>query len=203
MENAAEATGSQIESVEKRKEELFARLKGVSNRLRYKIYEAKAVRAALEQKARETGVNARELRRRKERLEFTIATEATSIQKEREMMKEMKIIDKELDKAVEVEKLERKLRFVEGDVRSAEIEIDQIKKEIDGAKGEIKGLREQVKEKRSEERDKEWQEKKREQLMTRKEERDKEMKKEIEPFMGGLDDGVELGSIAVIKKKGQ
>jgi hypothetical protein len=38
-----------IEQLDKKKEELFARLKGVSSRLRYKEYEAKALKAALEQ----------------------------------------------------------------------------------------------------------------------------------------------------------
>lgn len=206
MENSEATEGaaaSPIEAVEKRKEDLFARLKGTSGRLRYKIYEAKAVRAALDEKARECGVNARELRRAKERLEFRIATEATSLQKEREMMKEMKEIDKELAKATEVEKLERKLRFVEGDIRAAEAEIEQIKKGIDESKAEIKAMREADKDKRVEERNKEWEERKRAQLMARKEQREKEMKKELEPFMGGIGEGVELGSIAVIKKKGQ
>lgn len=203
MENAESQSSDPIGAVENRKEELFARLTGVSGRLRHKLYEAKVVRAALEDKMKETGVNARELRRRKERLEFRIATEATSLAKEREMMKEMNLIDKELAKATEVEKLEKKLRFVEGDVTAAKVEIEQIKKDIDGAKSEIRVLREGEKEKRKEERDKEWEERKRQQLMQRKEEREKEMKKELEPFMGGIGEGVELGSIAVIKKKGQ
>ncbi len=206
MENSEAKEGvaaSPIEAIEKRKEDLFARLKGTSGRLRYKIYEAKAVRAALEDKMRETGYNARDLRRQKERLEFRIATEATSLAKERVMMKEMNEIDKELEKASEVEKLDRKLRLVEGDIRAADAEIEQIKKGIDDSKAEIKAFYEADKEKRSEERDKEWEERKRAQLMARKEQRDKEMKKELEPFMGGIGEGVELGSIAVIKKKGQ
>ena len=114
MENSEAKEGvaaSPIEAIEKRKEDLFARLKGTSGRLRYKIYEAKAVRAALEDKMRETGYNARDLRRQKERLEFRIATEATSLAKERVMMKEMNEIDKELEKASEVEKLDRNCPF--------------------------------------------------------------------------------------------
>jgi len=204
LENAESQPADPIEAIENRKEELFAKLKGVSGRLKYKIYEARVVRGALEDKMKETGINARELRRRKERLEFRIATEATSLAKEREMMKDMKVIDKELAKATEVEKLERKLRFVEGDIRAAETEIEQIKRGIDEAKAEIKAMRDGAKEKRTEEREKVWEEKKRQQLMQKKEEREKEMKKELEPFMGGIDaQGVELGSIAVIKKKGQ
>ena len=198
------APSDPIEQLEKRKEDLFGRLKGVSSRLRYKKYEEENVRAALDQKFRETGVNARELRRRKDKLDFLIATEATTLTKEREMMKEMKILDKDLEKASEVERMERKLRLVEGDIRSAETEVAQIKKEIDDAKAEIRAVSEGARDKLREEHEKEWQEKKRAQLMARKAARDEEMKKETGPYMGGIDEqGVDLGSIAVIKKKSE
>ncbi len=189
-----------MEAAEKRKEDFFARLKEVAGKQKQKIYDARTLRAQVEDKMRETGINARELRRRKERLEFRIATEATTLQKERDMMKEMRVIDKYLEKAGAVEALERKLRLVEDEIRAFEAEIGQIKRGIDEAKNEIKTLREKERDERSEEREKQWQERKRHQLM----EREKEMRKEIEPYMGGVDEqGVELGSIAVIKKKGQ
>jgi len=198
------APSDPIEQLEKRKEDLFGRLKGVSSRLRYKKYEEENVRAALNQKFRETGINARELRRRKDKLDFLIATEATTLTKEREMMKEMKLLDKDLEKASEVERMERKLRLVEGDIRSAETEVAQIKKEIENAKAEIKAVTEGERDKLKEEREKEWQEKKRAQLMVRKAARDEEMKKEAGPYMGRIDEeGVDLGSIAVIKKKSE
>lgn len=196
------ASSGLLNQLERRKEELFAKLKGVSSRLRYKQYEAKVLKAALEEKMRETGLNVRELRRRKERLEFKIATEALTLAKEREMMKEMRLLEKELEKASELERMERKLRLVEGDIRSAEAEIAQIKKDIDATKAEIKAMRESEREKVREQRAKEWEEKKRAQLMERKAKREEELKKELEPYMGGLDEGgVELGAIAIIKKK--
>ena len=200
--SSANAPDGLMEQLEKKKEELFAKLKGVSSRLRHKQYEAKVLKAALEEKMRETGLNVRELRRRKERLEFKIATEALTLAKEREMMKEMRMLEKELEKAGELERMERKLRLVEGDIRSAEAEIAQIKKDIDAAKAEIKAIREGEREKVKEQRAKEWEEKKRAQLMERRAKREEELKKELEPYLGGVDEeGVELGAIAVIKKK--
>ena len=196
-ENPPEA--DPFEVLDKRKEDLFARLKESTTRHKAKIQELRIIRAQVEDKVKETGVNARELRRRKERLEFRIATEATNLQKERDMMKEMRVIDKQLEKAGEVEKIEARLRAVEGELRAAESEIVQTKRGIDEVKGEMRNLRDSQREKRSEEREKQWQERKRHQLM----EREKEMRKEAEQYMGGLDEGVDLGSIAIIKKKGQ
>lgn len=194
------AEADPYEALDQRKEALFVRLKEAMTKHKAKIMEVRILRAQVEDKFRETGINARELRRRKERLEFRIATEATNLQKERDMMKEMRVIDKQLEKAGEVEKLEAQLRAVEGEIRSAESEIVQTKRGIDEAKAEIRNLREKQREDRSDEREKQWQERKRQQLM----EREKEMRKEAEPYMGGVDDaGVELGSIAIIKKKGQ
>jgi chromosome segregation ATPase len=193
---------AELSPLEKKKEELYAALKGVSARLRHKRHEEATLRDELSAKMAETGLNARELRKRKARLEFRISTEATSLAKERAMMKEMKLLDKELAQASELERMERKLWLVEGDIRAAESEIIRMKGEIDSIKKEIRESRESERDKIREEREKEWQERKRSQLMTRKAEREKEMKKELEPYMGGVDEGgVELGSIAIIKKK--
>ncbi|MDD5317396.1 MAG: hypothetical protein PHF51_01530 [Candidatus ainarchaeum sp.] len=193
-----------MDGVEKRKEELFGKLKGAASRLRHKIHEESFLRKVLEEKRKECGLNARELRKRRSRLEFRIATEATSLAKEREMMKAMKLLEAELVKASEFEKLERKLHLVLGDIRAAESEITQTRKDIEAAKEEIRKGRESVREKAREEREKEWQERKRAQLMARKAQRDEETRKEVAPYMGSVDDsGVDLGSIAVIKKKGQ
>ena len=190
---------SPLGAAETKKEDLFNRLKDASIRHRDARNKAYTLRGALEQKIQETGINARELRRAKERLEFRIATEATSLAKEREMMKEMRIIEKQLQQASEVEKLENEMRAAERDARGIDAEIMQIKRDIDEAKTEVKALRDDEKEKRALERDTQWQERKRGQLM----EHETAIKKELEPFMGGLDpEGVDLGSIAVIKKKG-
>ena len=161
------AEADPYEVLDQRKEELFARLKEAMARHKAKIGEVRILRAQVEDKFRETGINARELRRRKERLEFRIATEATNLQKERDMMKEMRVIDKQLEKAGEVEKLESQLRAVEGEIRAAESEIVQTKRGIDEAKAERRNLREKQREERSEEREKQWQERKRQQLMER------------------------------------
>lgn len=198
------AQSSEADLVAKRKEELFARLKGVASRLRHKLNDEGILREELGSKMGESGLNARELRKMRSRLEFRIATEATTLAKERQMMKEMKLIEADLVKASELERMERKLHLVQGDIRAAESEILQIRKDIDSAKEEIRKSREAEREKVREEREKEWQERKRAQLMARKAQREEDMKKEAAPYMGSVDaGGVDLGSIAVIKKKPQ
>lgn len=194
--------GSGTEQVEKRKEELFERLNRIIALLKLKRAEENDLRAEFERKAAEAGFNVRELRREHKRLEFRIATEATTLDKERAMMKEMRALEKQLAKASEVEKVDRALRLVLGDIRAAETEIDQVKRDIDAAKSEIRAVREDARDQVRAEREKEWQEKKRVQLMAQKVAREKEAKSEIAPFLGGIDEtGVDLGSIAVIKKK--
>jgi hypothetical protein len=48
-----------MDGVEKRKEELFGKLKGAASRLRHKIHEESFLRKVLEEKRKECGLNAR------------------------------------------------------------------------------------------------------------------------------------------------
>jgi len=198
------APSGQLDPIEKKKEELFAKLNVIAERLKEKRKQADELHAALRQKTAEVGINPRELRKEMQRLDFQISTEATTLQKEREMMKVMREMQKKLSKAVEVEKLDRQFRLVIADIRADENEIEDIKKGIGEAKSVLKEKRDAQFEERREQRNKEWEEKKRKQLLEHRAKRDSEIKKENEPFIGGLDpDGVDLGSIAVIKKRSE
>jgi len=187
--------------LDRQKEELFVKLKEVGKRLSYKQYEEKAIRAALDQKLKETGIDGKKLRRRLRYLEFRIQTDATTLQKERRYMREINQIEKQLDKVKETEKMDRKLNLVRGDISRAEEEIRNIKKQIDQIKAEIRAFREEGRKAHIEAKQREWQEKKRAELMKKKAQRKKEM--DAYSPEDELDGGVELGSIAIIKKKTQ
>lgn len=191
--------GAVADQLARRKEELYAKLKGAAGRLRYKQYELKEVRKALEQMRRECPVPARALRKQRNKLEFRISTESYTLARERELMKHISRVERELSKAEEVERLERKVRLIEGDIRNTEQEIGLIKKQIEETKEAMKAARAEADRRRKEQKKREWEARKREELM------DEERKhmEELRPFLGKIEEGVELGHIAVIKKKNQ
>jgi len=53
------AAADPMEAAEKRKEDFFARLKEVAGKQKQRIYDARTLRAQVEDKMRETGINAR------------------------------------------------------------------------------------------------------------------------------------------------
>lgn len=71
------------------------------------------------------------LRRQKEKLEFRITTEASTLNSEKELIRKIKVIDEDLEKAVKSYKVRRKVELVTGD-------IEDLKKEIDGQEEKIK-----------------------------------------------------------------
>jgi len=128
---------SKIDELEKRKGSLIEKIKEVNKRLRYKRYEQKALEPFLEQNK---NVRIGWLRKRKQDVEFKIATEAYTPQIEREWLKEAKKIDKELLKVQEIEKARRKKRFVDQDIEYGEKEVAKIENELKTLRDELNKL---------------------------------------------------------------
>jgi len=179
-------------ALEKEKAGLVEKLKEVDRRYRYKMYESKALREMLEKKRKEVTLPpASDIRKRVRRLEFIISTEARTLKQERELVKEVRRWEKKLDEAINIERMERKLRFIGEDIKSAEMQVAQLEKRIDE-------IRKALREKHHTER-KSAKERK---LLELKRKVEEERQKEIEPFMQKESDGrVGLGEICVIKKK--
>lgn len=180
------------ESLEREKASLLERLKEADRRYRYKVYEAKALSEMLEKKKKENPLPpAREIRKNIHRLEFIISTEARTLKQERELVKEVRNWEKKLKGAVELERMERRLVFINDDIKMAEQQV----KEFEARMSE---LRAKVHEKHTVEH-KSSKEKK---LLELKRKVEEEKMKEMEPFMKKSEDGrVDLGEICVIKKK--
>jgi uncharacterized coiled-coil DUF342 family protein len=186
-----EGKHDEITALEKEKAGLVEKLKEVDRRYRYKMYESKALREMLEKRKEITLPPASEIRRRIRRLEFIISTEARTLKQERELVKEVRNWEKKLDQAVNIERTERKLRFIGEDIKGAEMQVAQLEKRIDE-------LRKALQEKHHTER-KSAEERK---LLKLKRKVEEERQKESEPFMQKESDGrVGLGEICVIKKK--
>lgn len=179
-------------ALEKEKAGLVEKLKEVDRRYRYKMYESKALREMLEKKRKEVTLPpASDIRKRVRRLEFIISTEARTLKQERELVKEVRRWEKKLDEAINIERMERKLRFIGEDIKGAEMQVAQLEKRIDE-------IRKALQEKHHTER-KSAKERK---LLELKRKVEEERQKEIEPFMQKESDGrVGLGEICVIKKK--
>lgn len=71
------------------------------------------------------------LKRLKEKLEFKISTEASTLDSEKELIRKIKGIDEDLEKALKSYRVRRKVELVAGD-------IEELKKEIDEQEERIK-----------------------------------------------------------------
>lgn len=70
------------------------------------------------------------LKRLKERLEFKIATEASSLSAEKELIRKINDIDKELDAAIKTYKSRKKVDLIKGDIADATKQIEEHEKLI-------------------------------------------------------------------------
>jgi len=126
---------AKVDELEKQKAELIERIKKINRRLRYKQYEKKALEPFLE-KTKTIAVEP--VRRRKRILEFKIATQAYTPKMEKEWLKEVKKVDKQLEELKEVERARRKSRYIDKDIE----EGDEAVKTIEVG---LKSLREDLK----------------------------------------------------------
>ncbi len=183
-----------IDELEKQKLSLIEKAKELDGTLRYKGYEAKALREVL---SNERGNEYRMLKRRLDELEFQIATESLNLQSERKMMKEIRETQKQLERATEVEKKRRKLFLVEGDLKQLAEERTRVENEIQRVKNEIKSLKDELNEKSKEAREAVRRDRRRKEMEDQRKKLMSDLGIKDQPFEGE----VSLGEIAVIRKK--
>ncbi|MEM4389477.1 MAG: hypothetical protein QXG98_02340 [Candidatus Micrarchaeia archaeon] len=163
-----------IQALERQKAELIAKARALDERLAGMSAEARALREAIRSvRARPAGM----LRKRLAELEWRIATEALSLKSERAFMKAIGETKKELAAALEREKKRERLAYVEGEIRLAELEKRKVEEEIHRTKKELEAA---------------WAAKKA-----------GERAPAIAWTPEQSNEGVTLGEIAVIKKKGE
>ncbi len=76
-------------------------------------------------------MNIGRLRRMKETLEFRISTEAHTLNSERDLIRKLNVIEEDLNGAIKVFKLKKKLNFIVGDVAQLKKEIEELDKKIE------------------------------------------------------------------------
>lgn len=126
-----------IKELETAKAELIERVKYLTRRVRYKKFEQKALEPYLEQTK---GVQVFPLRKRRNMIEFRIATAAYTPRMEKELLKEVRKLDEELDKVREVERARRKKQYVDQDIEQGEKEIVDIESSLKDVRDKLRKL---------------------------------------------------------------
>ncbi|MDE1768146.1 MAG: hypothetical protein KGH67_01320 [Candidatus Micrarchaeota archaeon] len=104
-------------------------VKSARNRLSYKMADKTAI-SQLSQISKSSTKSIGFLRRKKEQLEFRIATEAFTIQAEKELIQKKNEIEKELEEAVKSFRLRKKLEFIDGDIVGLNKQLDELEAKI-------------------------------------------------------------------------
>ncbi|MGI0141589.1 MAG: hypothetical protein ACREBF_02995 [Candidatus Micrarchaeales archaeon] len=103
-------------------------------RLRHKMAYKQAEFAALSKlnsiKPTEKTKSIGYLKRMKERLEFRISTEASSLSAEKELIRKINEIDADLDKSIKEYKQRKKVDLIKGDIEDATKQIAELEKQI-------------------------------------------------------------------------
>ena len=131
----------QIEELEKKKSELIEEIKQLNRRIRYKKYEKEALKPYLEQTKE---VQIAPFRKQKRAIEFKIATSAYTPKMEKDLLKELKKIDTQLDKVKEVDRARRKAKYVEQDITEGEQKIIEIEVQLKSIREKLKVLYDEI-----------------------------------------------------------
>ncbi len=107
----------------------------------------KAAISQLSQISKNTTKNIGFLRRKKEQLEFRIATEAFTIEAEKDLIRKKQEIEKELDEALKSFRLRKKLEFIDKDIEQLgkqltdlDTRIKESDKKLDDLYGELRSI---------------------------------------------------------------
>jgi len=133
---------TKIEELEKKKSELIERIKQLNRRIRYKKYEQKALEPFLEQTK---DVKVAPYHKQKRALEFRISTAAYTPKMEKDLIKQLREVDKKLDEVREVERARRKIKYVEQDISEGEAEIVKIEVDLKVIRDDLKKLYDEMK----------------------------------------------------------
>ncbi|MFI5412663.1 MAG: hypothetical protein ACHQX1_02120, partial [Candidatus Micrarchaeales archaeon] len=125
----------EIDSVKKQRSDVIVKVKENRRRLNYKEAEAVALSRLLEIEKGKDKDNAKRkkigyLKRLKNKLEFRISTEASSLSAEKGLVRQIEDINKELNEAYKSIRLERKNEFVKKDVDDYRKSLSELEAKI-------------------------------------------------------------------------
>mgnify|MGYP001116765273 CR=1 FL=1 len=138
-----------IRQLEEEKKALIEEIKELNSRLRYKTMEHKALLPFVE-KTKDVKVD--NLIKQLKGLEFKVATQAHTPQMERNLVKKIMELEKELSKHKSVFKARKKLKLVEKDLDEIKKRIEEIEEKLKTIRKELKGFYEKLKMKKEAEK---------------------------------------------------
>lgn len=120
-------------------------MKDSRRRLSYKEAEEAAIGTLLKMKKDDDKDGSKRrrvgyLKRMKQKFEFRISTEASSLSQEKEIIRKINEINQELDEALASVRLERKLGFIKNDIESYKKSITEVNTRIEELDGKLDGL---------------------------------------------------------------
>ncbi len=126
---------TEIDAVKKQRSDVITRIKDNRRRLSYKEAESVAVNRLLEIEKGKDKDNAKRkkigyLKRLKNQLEFKISTEASSLASEKDLVRRIEEVNKELNEAYKAIRLERKGEFVKKDVEDYKKALAELETKI-------------------------------------------------------------------------
>jgi len=135
----------QINAEKKKRSDVIVQLSAMRNKLRYKETEHEALSRLLS--LNHENKNVGRLRRMKESLEFRIATEASTLNAEKELIKKLSTINEELEDALKTYRFRRKAELVAKDIDDLKkrfevyrVQIPEDDKKLDGLYASLKSL---------------------------------------------------------------
>lgn len=139
----------EIKQLEDEKKVLIDEIKTLNNRLKYKTMEHMALMPFVE-KTKDVRVDS--LMKQLRGLEFKVATEAHTPQMEKNIVKKIMGLEKQLSKYKGVFKARKKLKLVESDLNKIKMGIDEIEKKLKAIRKKLKELYEKLKIKKAAEK---------------------------------------------------
>lgn len=138
----SEEIKKRIIEIENEKNELIEEAKKINKRLHYKNMELKALQPYLKENPNiKIGPYKKQLRN----LEFKVSTQAYTPKIERELLKRIKTVKKELEEAMKVESVRRKAKLVEQDIEEATKRKEELDNKLAELREKLKNLREELK----------------------------------------------------------
>lgn len=134
-----------IDNIRRDRSKLIARVKDCRRRLSYKEAEFAAIDRLLKMRKEEDKDGSKRkrvgyLKRMKQRLEFRISTEASSLTQEKDIIRKINEINQELEEALASVRLERKVGFISKDIEEYRKSITEINTKIGEFDTRLDGL---------------------------------------------------------------
>ncbi len=125
----------EIDEIKKERFAIIIKLKELRHKLGYKEAELVAIGKLLSIEKQNDDPTARSkrigyLKHLKNKLEFKISTEASSLASERDLVRKINEVSNELNEALKIVRLQRKVEYVKGDITNYEASLGELDKQI-------------------------------------------------------------------------